>query len=192
MRVGQREDVIRTQNTPYALIVEDINLDSSCFVMTENQQINFKFSNQFSTFSKLIPPRNEYNSTIRNPDGSFSTPLFNNQIILNSGRIIVNTKLTDVVLSSNRDVVSSAIRDTIIDSGENIYINPDNGKLFLGTVFNLNSVVKYNELAVILNLIKLALRQLASNPMAPSPGVPPLVERMNIGTIKSDVVKIGN
>lgn len=191
-RVGQRETPARTKETPYALTVEDINLDSSCFAMAENQEINFIFSSEFTTLQELDK---NYATLDAQEDGSIKTVLDGNQIIFNSGRVTLNSKENDIIVSSQRDIVTTANRDTIIDSGENIYIRTreeESPTIFLGTISNFNSVVKFNELRDILEDIKICLDLLANNPMAPTPAVPSLTATMNFGSIKSEQVKIGN
>lgn len=197
-RVGQREDPITTTDSTYALLVEDINLDSSCFVMSENQQINFHFSSDFRVLSDLKNKKQVpslYLSKLSNEsDGVEKVPLFGNQMILNSSRIVLNSKETDLVFSSNQHTVITANQNVVLDSGNSIYINPDEGKVFLGTVYNLNSVVKYNELSKILNLIKTCLDMLSTRPgtVPPLTAIQNMTKQMNVSKIKSDVVKIGD
>ena len=44
MRVGERDTPNTSTTSTLGLIVEDINLDSSSFVLSSNQRINFKFA----------------------------------------------------------------------------------------------------------------------------------------------------
>jgi len=194
-RVGQRQTPNRTKETPYALVVEDINLDSSCFIMAENQVINLIFSSKFTTLKNLNKP---YTTLDAQSDGSIKTQLSGNQTILNSGMVVLNSKETDILLSSQRDMISITNRDTIIDSGKNIYINSDGGKLFLGTVEKTNSVVKYNELESILYEILDYIEELARSiaipysPLSTSVFTKTSSTRLKIIEAKSNGVKIGN
>jgi len=189
MRVGQKENSNKTKNTPYALTVEDINLDSSCFVMSEKQDINFYFSSNFTTLEQLNVF--DYKPTINDGTGNNKTTLSENQTILNSGRLVFNSKQNDILFSSNRHLLMTSKEHMVVDGGDNIYINPVGGQLFLGTISDINSVVKYNELRSVLETIKSCLTILANRP-----GVPPatqikvLLDIMSIPTIKSNLVKI--
>ena len=149
---------------------------------------SLKLINELSSKTKHVV-------VVAQEDGSIKTVLDGNQIIFNSGRVTLNSKENDIIVSSQRDIVTTANRDTIIDSGENIYIRTreeESPTIFLGTISNFNSVVKFNELRDILEDIKICLDLLANNPMAPTPAVPSLTATMNFGSIKSEQVKIGN
>ena len=157
--------------------------------MTENQEINFTFSSQFTTLQELDK---NYVTLDAQEDGSIKTVLDGNQIIFNSGRVTLNSKENDIIASSQRDIVTTSNRDTIIDSGENIYIRTREDNIFLGTVSDFNSVAKFNELRDILEDIKICLDLLANNPMAPTPAVTSITGQIDFGSIKSEQVKIGN
>jgi len=193
MRVGQKENVNTTKNSPYALTVEDINLDSSCFVMSEKQDINFYFSSTFFTLEELGVT--DYIQTIDDGTGNSKTVLSENQAILNSGRIVLNSKENDILLSSERDIVFGSNRNVVVDVGNDIYLNPVSslgGQIFLGTTIDLNSVVKYNELRTILDTIVACLKLLSKRPgpIPPLTQVDALLQTLNVSSIKSNLVKI--
>jgi len=197
MRVGQKQNSNTTKDTPYALTVEDVNLDSSCFVMAENQDINFYFSSKFLTLENLGVA--DYAQTINDNTGNRKTLLSKNQAILNSGRLVLNSKENDIILSSNRHAVVAANENIVIDGGSSIYVNPikeSNGQIFLGTVEKKNSVAKYNELESVLYEILDHIEELARTIVIP---YKPLSEitlgkitptKLSVRDIKSKLVKI--
>jgi len=194
-RVGQREEPNVTLNSEVVtpLVVEDINLDSSCFVMSEKQDINFYFSSNFFTLRPWFS--SEYQPTINDGTGNSKTVLSENQAILNSGRIVLNSKENDVILSSERDTIFGSNRNMVVDVGNDIYLNPVSslgGQIFLGTTIDLNSVVKYNELRTILDTIVVCLKLLSKRPgtVPPLTQVDTLLQTLNMSSIKSNLVKI--
>ena len=140
IRVGENDTSKRTTETPFALTVEDVNLDPSVFVLSSDQEIDFIFSttqNRSHFRSSRLLGRNFISPTLES-----KTPLTGNQGILNSGRLIFNSKNTDVILSSNRsivslsnsDIISDAGNDNIISSTRDVLIRPENGFIILGTL----------------------------------------------------------
>lgn len=140
LSVGENVDSARTNTTPFALTVEDVNKDPSSFLLSSDQQINFKFAtteneSHFRSSDNLDRP------FVR--PGVDSLTLFGgNQGILNSGRLIFNSKDTDIILSANRsintlsnlDIISDAGRDNILSSTRDILIRPEEGVIVLGTL----------------------------------------------------------
>lgn len=195
-RVGQRQEPNVTLNSDVVtpLSVEDINLDSSCFVMSEKQDINFYFSSTFFTLEELGIV--DYTQTIDDGTGNSKTVLSENQAILNSGRIVLNSKENDVILSSERDIIFGGNRNMIVDVGANIYLNPSVGQIFLGTIEKRNSVVKYNELRTVLFEMMDLIEDLAKTVVIPyKPLSEPVLANVNatktkILDIKSKLVKI--
>jgi len=118
------------------------------------------------------------------------------QILMNSGRIVLNSKENDVILSSERDSIFGSNRNVIADAGSNIYLNPAVGKIFLGTISGDNSVAKYEELKVVLEDILNMIRTLSNTPASPgSPLSPPTATKVSstllkIFDIESNLVKI--
>ena len=120
MRVGEREDPTKTRNTDYALIMEDINLDSSSFVLSTNQLIEFKFASNDDVYFRSAGALNK-NPLIMNNETKL-TSLSNNQSLLNSGRVILNAKTENIIFSAQQDLISLTNRDTIFDTGEDYVI----------------------------------------------------------------------
>lgn len=171
-RVGQKETPNRTKDSLYGLTMEDVNLDSSCFVMVENQTIDFEYSSEFFTLDKL--QQNVYASS-QNDLGQFISRVEGSQIILNSGRISLNSKENDLIFTANRNVILSSFESTIIDATNQIYINPTFGYIHMGTKPTTsdqlqNWAVKYNELQKILSEILYLIDRLGSIPIPPAGG----------------------
>ena len=114
MRVGEREDPRKTRDTDYALIVEDINLDSSSFVLSSNQLIQFRFASNDDTYFRSLRKLNKDYIT---RDDNKLTSLSDNQALLNSGRLVLNAKTDNIILSAQQDFISLTNRDTILDTG---------------------------------------------------------------------------
>jgi len=198
-RVGQKETLNRTKDSLYGLTMEDVNLDSSCFVMVQNQAIDFEYSSEFFTLNKL--QQNVYASN-QNDLGQFVSRVDGSQIILNSGRVSLNSKENDLVFTANRNVILSSLDSTIVDATRQIYINPEFGYIHMGTRPTTsnqlpNWAVKYNELEEILEEMLSLIERLAFTPV-PSVATPLNLQiktearnlNSQIKNIKSNLVKI--
>lgn len=75
-------------------VVEDINKDASSIWLADQQSINIKLS---STLPVGITPANIYNKP---------------QVILNSDRLVLNSKRDDVILSSAKDIIVTTSKNT--------------------------------------------------------------------------------
>lgn len=140
LRTGENEQSNRTTDSPYALTVEDINRDPSSLLLSSDQLINFTFAttNNDSHFRSS----QTLNLPYIQPASDSRTPLAGSQGIFNSGRLVFNSKDTDIILSSNRsmnlmtnsDVTIDAGRDNILSSTRDILLRPENGYIVLGTL----------------------------------------------------------
>ena len=105
-------------------IVENINEDKSDIFLTENQKID------------IVVASNTYDS--------YTTPpvapkvYVENQIILNSGRLLLNSKSSDILLSSNKSINLNSINSVNIDT-ENFVVS---GKTYLGSPTATEPVLK--------------------------------------------------
>jgi len=118
MRVGERPHATTTRFGAHGLVVEDINLDSSSLVLAANQNIKFKFAAN-STYFRSSQRLTNKEYPLRTDD---LTSLLGNQSILNSGRVVLNSKTEDVIFSSNRNLISLTNEDTILDTGRDFVI----------------------------------------------------------------------
>jgi hypothetical protein len=133
MRVGERDMPNTSTTSTLGLIVEDINLDSSSFVLSSNQIINFHLASTDNPvhfrssirLEKPFPPLGEPDTQ----SNLTTTPLDGNQSLLNSSRLVFNAKKDagvrnsgNIILSSGQDFISLANRDTILDTGNDFVI----------------------------------------------------------------------
>ena len=151
MRVGQHENAEITSK--YALgaraqTMEDINRDDSSFVLSTNQQINFRFStieqphgfeNIYFRSTQRVQGTPGLLADITEPDGLKKAALVGNQSLLNSDRLVFNAKTEDVIFSTSRDFISLTNKDTILDTGNDFVIGAKqiyllNNSTDLGTV----------------------------------------------------------
>ena len=101
-------------NELYKPVKEDINLDSNSMWMTTDQ---------------LVPLTHE-KSQVTNLDPKFITDSSGNQIILNSDRLVFNSKGTDTFLYSTRDINLVSKNRIVLEGHENVYLGtaPEQGK----------------------------------------------------------------
>jgi len=196
MRVGEREDPTKTRNTDYALIMEDINLDSSSFVLSTNQLIEFKFASNDDVYFRSAGTLNK-NPLIRNSETKL-TPLSNNQSLLNSGRLVLNAKTDNIILSAEHDFISLTNRDTILDTGNDFVIGGEQIHLLSDTaegqaeftVAIADKVIDAFEKLIDALLAPGAYTSLG--PMVFPSGIIPKLQkiRLDLDDISSDLVKI--
>ena len=120
MRVGERDAPNTSTTSSLGLVVEDINLDSSSFVLSSNQRINFKFASNDEVYFRSTGALNK--DFISRDSETKLTPLNGNQSLLNSGRLVLNAKTDNIILSSGQDLISLTNRDTILDTGQDFVI----------------------------------------------------------------------
>ena len=112
IRNGQPVD---TSEEGWVPIKEDINKDISSIYLNETQSL------------ALEAASTSYNSYPSPPESI--TEYTKNQIILNSGRLVFNSKSSDILLTSNKSINLNAITSFNVDAKET-YISSD--KIFLG------------------------------------------------------------
>ena len=107
LRTGQTKNATSTKDSPFGLILEDINNDASSIWMVSNQNIPFQ------------PATYKAGSFVR----SASTPpqkFDKAQIIINSDRVVLNSKGTHIMLFANEGIHLNSFKDTTIDTDSNI------------------------------------------------------------------------
>lgn len=106
IRNGQSEEASEEGWLP---TTEDVNTDLSSITLTSKQKIPINLSNEdYSAFDE--PPTNAQEYT-------------NNQVILNSGRLLFNSKSDDIILSSVNKVAIQGIGTVGITSDTDITLN---------------------------------------------------------------------
>jgi len=158
LRTGQYAD----GKDPWIPQVEDINKDISSIYATSTQNIPIQVSSK---------NYNSYKSAPTSPD-KFS----GEQIILNSGRLLFNTKTDSILLSSKQTINLNAINSVNIDSptftvnSTNIFLGDKNATepIILGDTF-------LNDLQQLLNQLILLSTALQSPIGTPGPSAPNLI-----------------
>lgn len=109
---GQADNISEDSWVP---IVESINSDKSLIYLTQDQKIDIEVaSKEYTSYTTVPTSPKEYNQ---------------NQIILNSGRLLFNSKTSDILLSSNKSINLNSVNSVNIDSKET-YISSE--KIYLG------------------------------------------------------------
>lgn len=103
-------------NEPWIPVIEDINQDLGSIYATSTQQIPIEVSSQNYDSYPSDPPLapNQYNE---------------NQLIINSGRLLFNSNKDHILLSSGKSINLNAYQSVNIDT-DNVYIQ--SGKIYLG------------------------------------------------------------
>lgn len=112
LRTGQAKD-IETSNaskqSPFGLIMEDVNNDVSTIWMTSHQIVPFE--------PNTVEAGSFYRSLV-NPPQKFDE----GQIILNSERVILNSKKTHIMLFSHEEIYLNSFKRTSIDTSDTIFM----------------------------------------------------------------------
>ena len=152
LRNGQPLD---SNSEGWVPIVEDINQDLSSLYLTSNQQIPLK-----SEFRSYPAIKNIIPETIGSYIGS--------QVILNSDRLIFNTKADSIIINSQQSIAVSAIGDIGIYSRDNEVTLQSKKRVNLGEANASQSVMLgdnfINDFEDLLNKIKLMCDTLAKEP----------------------------
>lgn len=112
---GQREvsATVSGQPTDYSLIYENINKDKSSIWMVSNQTIDFIPATSLSTSDTKTTQFSSPNKT---------TSYSGAQILVNSDRIVLNSKLNEISLFSNAEINLSSIQSITLDTEQSIFL----------------------------------------------------------------------
>lgn len=105
MRVGPWKDAPRTAPSRYGLVVEDINEDLSSIWMCTDQIVPLKYAT-------------ESHPVHRASIDTFPTRLDGNEIVINTGRFVVNTKTDKLFGFSKAGIHWTTERDFTVDAGQ--------------------------------------------------------------------------
>lgn len=168
IRNGQPVD---TSEEGWIPIKEDINKDISSIYLTDTQSLALEASSTSYT---------SYNTA---PEGI--TSYTNNQIVLNSGRLVFNAKSSDILLTSNKSINFNTPTTVNIDSKE-IYIASE--KIYLGDKQATEPILKGDITVTQLNSMIDGLVQFfqvyGKEPSPYKPGSTPLANTL-VGTLNS-------
>jgi hypothetical protein len=105
---------LSTKNSsPYSLIYEDINKDSSCIWMVTDEKII------------LEPATIDSKAHLRTSETSDSTKYTGAQIIINSNRLLLNSKVNEISLFSKKEINLSAVEHITVDSGKKVMVSAE-------------------------------------------------------------------
>ena len=202
MRVGERDTPNTSTTSTLGLIVEDINLDSSSFVLSSNQIINFHLAStdnpvhfrSSNRLGKSFPNLGELDTQ----SNLTTTPLDGNQSILNSGRLVLNAKTDNIILSAHQDFISLTNRDTILDTGNDFVIGGKQIHLLSDAVegeaeFTVAIAEKIIEtFEKLINALRAPGAYTSFGPIVFPSGIAPKLQKIyfDLDDIKSELVKI--
>lgn len=155
IRNGQHDD----DRDPWIPQVEDINEDKSSIYLTSTQQIPIEASSkEYSSYFNAPTPLNQF-------DGE--------QIILNSGRIVFNSKTDSILLSSFDTINLNSLNSINLDSPKTVISSPE---IYLGDKNATEPVILGDTFLDDLNKLLLSLVSLSNALTTPiaSPGPGPL------------------
>lgn len=137
---------IHTKSPSYDSIVEDINQDDSSIYLTSTQQIPLRVSstNEYLSYDKLTPPK---------APNQFA----GKQIIINSGRLVLNSTSDHILLSSAKSINLNSIESINFDTLGPIVL--ESPQIQLGSSLAIESAILGDTLIDILQGITAELRQ---------------------------------
>jgi len=106
LRVGQNPSAPRTKNTQFGLVVEDVNEDKTSLWMVTNQLIPIKLS----TVGNSV-----HFKSVSDAPAQFD----GNQLLMNSDRVIINTKKDKVFVNSFNGIHLTSLGDITADADKN-------------------------------------------------------------------------
>jgi hypothetical protein len=112
LRTGQAKDAeinYVTKNSIFGLTIEDINKDASSIWMTSDQTV---------TYLPITDEAGSFNRSLVNPPQKFDKA----QIIMNSDRVVLNSKREHIMLYSTDEIYLNSFNNTGIDTDANIIL----------------------------------------------------------------------
>lgn len=110
LRVGQGLDVKPNINSPYSLVIEDINKDSSSIYIVSDEVVKLKYA--------TLNSKKHFKSIVDAPD-----VLGGNQVIINSDRIVFNSKKDKIMGFSSNGIHWTTNKDFTIDADKDFRSN---------------------------------------------------------------------
>jgi hypothetical protein len=185
--IRNKETLLNQQNGENSSVEEDVNRDGSTIAMTSGEyQLPFQpgtlDDKGNSDWSKTAAPLSWVDA---NNKSTFPSKLIGDQILINSGRIIISSKTAEMIFYSKKDYgfisegtmhidnngglnVNVGNKINIISNGNDVNFYTENGRINLGNT-NLEPLVMGNKLVSILkDLINLIIEQQYLTPSGPS------------------------
>jgi hypothetical protein len=124
IRVGQKQNAKPTKNSPFGLILEDINQDLTSVWLVADQIIPITLS--------TVQNRNIHSRSTTIPSRFEGA-----QAVINTNQIILNTKLGGMYFHSYKGIHNTTLGDFTVDSAENF-------NTYIGKTVNLRSNDKFS------------------------------------------------
>lgn len=159
LKNGQHEE----NTDPWVPQVEDINTDSSSIYLTSTQSIPIGVSSK------------DYKSYFSPPDSP--NTFIGEQIILNSGRLLLNSKTDSILLSSKNTINLNAVNSLNVDAPKSIF---NSRNIYLGDKNATEPVILGDKFLGDLQKLLLSLIQLSSALSSPIGTPIPFVPNVSI------------
>jgi len=151
--------------SPFSFITEDINLNKSSIYLTSTQNIPLETNILTSSFS--------YNDNQPQSIPTYNSP----QILLSSGRLVLNSKTDSIILSSPKIIHLSALDSVNIDSDNKITLaskvvnlgsSQADQQLVLGNKFMADFKILLELLSTTSNTLSTLVSTVPGTPLSPS------------------------
>jgi len=112
LRTGQGKDLEKTDisiDTVFGVLLEDVNKDASSIWMTADQVVPFE---------PTTLRAGSFVRSVANPPQKFDKA----QVIINSDRVVLNSKKTHIMMFANEGIHLNSFKDTTIDTDNNIIL----------------------------------------------------------------------
>jgi hypothetical protein len=142
-------------------IVENINSADSSIWLTSTQRVPISIPDNYNSYKK--PPTSP---------GSYA----GKQVILNSGRLILNANSDHVLISSIKSIGLNALESINIDTNKTVIVSKpvaDDGGIFLGSKDATEPILKGDETIQLLDNLIVQLSNLATTLLAVTPDAGP-------------------
>jgi len=167
-------------------ITEDINTDLSSIYLTSTQQIPFNIAvAKSSTGGGSSAPFSSVISETPQSPQSYNSQ----QIIINSGRLILNSNIDSILISSKKSIILESIEDLGIRSQDgNLNLLAPQGIVSLGKPNATESVILgdafMTQFSSLLDNLSILLTALNGEPMVPAAAAASFLVKESINQIK--------
>lgn len=130
IRVGEppKKPKVKEVNNPHGLIYEDVNLDASSLYIVSDQRI------------PLEPATKIGSCHLRSANEATGELFIGSQILLNSDKIIINSKRAQTFLFSAEGIHGNALKDITFDTDQNFKVSTNiDTKFLIGKNLSINA-----------------------------------------------------
>ena len=123
---------IGSEDSPITLITTGLNFTSQSYYV---EQINNDSSSLYLTTTQKIPLQTNRTGTLNPLTNPLNVPdYFNSQIIINSDRVVLNSKKDEVMIFATTNIELNTNNIINLNAGERVHLNTN--AVFLGTIGN--------------------------------------------------------